>query len=311
MTGSLPLLVAVDGGNSKTDLVVLDALGGERVRTTGPGSGGGPAAFAQTVASLLREYDVDPARVTHVAAAVAGLDFADDHSVFRQELERLLPSASVEVFNDAVAVLDAGAGLGHALAVVCGAGLNAVARGDRGLASVPALGWPSGDWGGGDEVGREAVRAAYRSFDGRGPRTVLEPRILTALGCTSFPELARAIRDGAIASTRIGALAVVVAQAAADGDAPARAILERAAREAVLLADEVTRRAWSGDVAEGTPAVLAGGLFRDPGFRALVGDALTERGFAPAQLAYPPVDGVVRVVLASASIPAPTRKDPL
>jgi N-acetylglucosamine kinase-like BadF-type ATPase len=314
VTGPLPLLVAIDGGNSKTDVVVLDARGRELLRTTAAGSGGGPDAVRRVIAGVLDAHRLDPAYVTHVAAAVAGLDFPDDTDAFRLALARLTPFAEISVVNDAVAVMDAGGGLADALAVVCGAGLNAVARGDRGLATVPALGWASGDGGGGDQVGREAVRAGYRSFDGRGPRSVLEPRILAATGSTGYPELARAIRDGVVTIAQVGALATVVAEAAADGDAPARAILRRAAREAVLLAREVASRAWSGRPPRGTPAVLAGGLFRDPGFRALVADALERDGFAPAPLAFPPVDGMLQVVTAAAGAPAPTaprpREDP-
>ncbi len=301
------LLLAVDGGNSKTDLVVLGPDGDERFRLTGPGSGGGPAAVVRVVGSLLGEHGIDPDDVAFLVGAVAGLDFPGDADAYRSRMQRLLPRAAIEVFNDAVAVLDAGAGLGDALAVVCGAGLNAVARGDRGLATVPALGWVSGDWGGGDDVGREALRAAYRSFDGRGPRTALEPRILDVLGSGSYPDLARAIRDGDVSQTQVGALAAEVARAATDGDAPARDILERAAREAVLLAREVSSRAWTGAVPEGTPAVLAGGLFRDEGFRSLVEEPLRADGFAPAPLAFRPVDGVVRAVLAAAGAPSSPR----
>ena len=60
-------------------------------------------------------------------------------------LRTVFPHAEIEVVGDAVAVLEAGAGIGHAVAIVCGAGLNAVARGPLGMATVPALGWASGD----------------------------------------------------------------------------------------------------------------------------------------------------------------------
>ena len=306
------LSVAIDGGNSKTEVVVLE--GGrngliERSRGIGPGSGAGPQAVVAAVTVVLRDLGVAPADVTRVSAAVAGLDFPGDEDGHRAALAELFRRAAVEVVGDAVAVLDAGAGLGHALAVVCGAGLNAVARGPHGLATVPALGWPSGDWGGGDELGREAVRAAARAEDGRGPSTSLLPLVLAETRAADTVALARAIRDGSVSMRQVGSLASVVARAAAEGDAVASDLIARAAAEAVALASVVAGRAWAADPASaedadapdavvppGTPAVLAGGTFSDPGFRDAVSAGLRRFGFDPRPLEFRPVDGVVRAL---------------
>lgn len=294
--GRAELAVAIDGGNSKTEVVVLEG-GRERARSIGGGSGAGPGAVVRAVSAVLQEQGVDPVDAVRVSAAVAGLDFPGDEVGHLSALQELFPNASVEVVGDAVAVLEAGAGSGHALAVVCGAGMNAVAQGPLGRATVPALGWPSGDRGGGDDLGREAVRAAARAEDGRGPVTALLQRVLAKTGMPDAVSLARAIRDGAVSERQVGALAATVAAAAGDGDAVARALIEDAAREALLLAGVVIRGAWpDGAAPRGIPAVLAGGLFSDPGFRSAVSDGLRERGFDPRPLEFRPVDGLVRVL---------------
>ncbi|MGO4595675.1 BadF/BadG/BcrA/BcrD ATPase family protein [Leifsonia sp. 2TAF2] len=308
------LIVAIDGGNSKTEIVVLtDGPGGlsERLRAIGAGSGAGPHAVGAAVAALLQEHGIDATRVRRVSAAVAGLDFPGDEEGHRAALASLFPAAAITVVGDAIAVLEAGGGAGDALAIVCGAGLNAVARGPRGLATVPALGWASGDWGGGDELGREAVRAAARAEDGRGPATALLDLVLAETGMTDTVELARAIRDGTVPLRQVGALAATVAGAAARGDAVATELIGRVAREAVLLADVVAGRAWAdGVVPPRTPATLAGGLFADDGFRTAVSDGLRDRGFDPRPLEFRPVDGLVRALrdraaAGTASAPAP------
>lgn len=294
------LAVAVDGGNSKTEVVVLERTAAglvELSRVIGPGSGGGPDAVASVVEALLRGLGVDSGRVARLSAAVAGLDFPGDEVAYVAALARVLPGAELEVAGDVVAVLDAGGGLGDAVAIVCGAGMNAVARGPRGIATVPALGWVSGDWGGGHALGREAVRAAARAEDGRGPETTLRALVLAETGADDAVGLARSIRDGDVTMHEIGALAAVVARAAADGDAVARGLMDRAASEALLLAGVVVRGAWcEAAVPPGTPAVLAGGLFSDPGFLATVAGGLRERGLDPAPLAFRPVDGLVRAL---------------
>ncbi|MDN4597841.1 BadF/BadG/BcrA/BcrD ATPase family protein [Leifsonia virtsii] len=295
------LAVAIDGGNSKTEVVVLAEVPGgaleERGRAIGPGSGAGPQAVVAAVSTVLAEQKVDPARVVRVSAAIAGLDLPGDEVGHRDALAGLFRNARIDVAGDAVAVLDAGAGLGHALAIVSGAGLNAVARGPKGLATVPALGWVSGDWGGGDELGREAVRAAARAEDGRGPATRLLELVLAATSASDAVDLARRIRDGVVSPRQVGALATVVARAAADGDAVAADLIARAAREAGGIAGVVVRGAWgAAAIPPGTPAVLAGGMFADDRFRAIVSDALRADGFDPRPLAFRPVDGLVRAL---------------
>jgi N-acetylglucosamine kinase-like BadF-type ATPase len=307
-TGTRPTLaVAIDGGNSKTEVVVLAEAAGELVepaRAIGAGSGAGPGAVVSAVSSVLGGMRIDPASVGSVSAAVAGLDFPGDEAGYGAALSELFPRAVVEVVGDAVAVLEAGAGRGEALAIVCGAGLNAVARGPYGLATVPALGWLSGDSGGGDELGRAAVRAAARAEDGRGPSTLLLGRVLAEIVASDTAELARAIRDGAVSMRQVGALAATVARTAADGDAVAMELLADSAREALLLADVVVRRSWDGSsVPEGTLAILAGGLFADPGFRETVSAGLRERGFEPRPLEFRPVDGLVRALRERTSDP--------
>jgi N-acetylglucosamine kinase-like BadF-type ATPase len=324
-TPGAALAVAIDGGNSKTEVVVLaggaDGLS-EQARVIGAGSGAGPDAVATTVAESLVRLGVDPNAVTHVAAAVAGLDFPGDESEHRVALQKLFSGAAVDVVGDAIAVLEAGAGGGEALAIVCGAGLNAVARGPRGLATVPALGWASGDWGGGDELGREAVRAAARAADGRGTDTVLVALVLADTGAADMDAVARAIRDGSVSPRQVGALAAAVACAAAQGDAVAAGLIARVASEALLLAEVVARRAWPAPLEDpsrtpapppGTPAILAGGMYSDPGFLGLVSDGLRERGFEPRLLPFRPVDGLVRFLgerVAPAASTLDDRKDP-
>src|SRR3954453_13421456 len=101
------VLLAIDGGNSKTDAVLLDDRGVFLERLQGPGSGGGPEHLASVVGRMLTAsaaaHEAGGAgAVTACAAAVAGLDFDEDADLFRAALSRLLPAARVEAGNDAV-----------------------------------------------------------------------------------------------------------------------------------------------------------------------------------------------------------------
>jgi N-acetylglucosamine kinase-like BadF-type ATPase len=288
--------VAIDGGNSKTALVAFDATGRLLANAVGAGTGGGPDEFAAVVGALWRASGIDTAAVGGCVAAIAGLDFAEDAIGFERRLAALFPAAESHVTNDAVAVLWSGVGDGHGVALVCGAGLNAVANGPAGLARVPALGWPSGDWGGADALGREAVRIGARSADGRGPASVLEAMVLERVGLPSFEAVARGVRDGVL-GVGVDQLARLLTAAAASGDRPALEAVDRAAAEADALVGVVTRRAWAGRaVRAGTPAVLAGGVFTADVFGHAVTAALERRGFAPRRLRHRPVTGVIHDV---------------
>ena len=64
---------------------------------------------------------------------------------------------------------------GWGVGVVVGQGINAVGVAPDGRrARFAALGAISGDRGGGSGLGMDALGAAVRAQDGRGPRTVLE-----------------------------------------------------------------------------------------------------------------------------------------
>ena len=72
------------------------------------------------------------------------------------------------VGNDTLAVLRAGTERGWGVAVVCGAGINCVGVAPDGRSvRFPALGRITGDWGGGYDVGLEALYVAARGEDGR------------------------------------------------------------------------------------------------------------------------------------------------
>src|ERR671928_132050 len=74
----------------------------------------------------------------------------------------------------------------------------------------PALGWTTGDWGGGYDVGIAATLAAARSEDGRGRRTTLEQAVPRHFGLETPMQLAQAVHEGRVSERRVTELAPVV-----------------------------------------------------------------------------------------------------
>jgi N-acetylglucosamine kinase-like BadF-type ATPase len=261
-------VLAVDGGNSKTDVALVRADGELLSLVRGPltsphqiGAEGALAVLDDLVAQAAVQAGLDlDGPVAEVAELLlAGVDFPDEEEEIR-ELADGRWAAHTSVRNDTFAVLRAGTERGWGVAVVCGAGINCVGVSPDGRhARFPALGAITGDWGGGLDVGLAAVYAAARSEDGRGPQTSLEQAVPAHFGLASPRELAKAIHRDEIAQRRVAELApLVLAEAALD--TVAAQIVERLASEVVALARvALTRLELTGGSAE---VLLGGGVLQ-------------------------------------------------
>jgi N-acetylglucosamine kinase-like BadF-type ATPase len=255
--------LAVDGGNSKTDVAVVSAdgnvLGFARGRASSPHHIG-VEGTVEIVAELIEEALGSPpqGRVADVAALLmAGVDFPAEEDEVRAAVAARGWADEISVGNDTFAVLRAGTERGWGVAVVCGAGINCVGVAPDGRhARFPALGATTGDWGGGFDVGLAATSAAARSEDGRGPTTSLERLVPAHFGVRTPLELAEEIHRGSIPMSRLEELPPVVFAAAAAADAVAVQIVDRLASEVVALSRVALERL---DLTEQPVELLLGG----------------------------------------------------
>ncbi|BAS28277.1 hypothetical protein LIP_2436 [Limnochorda pilosa] len=289
-----PLVVAVDGGGSRTRLWVLDPEGrllgrgeagssnltaagvevaaravteaAERagLRSAGPGESlepAGPASPGTTGARGGTGWLDGPVAV--VALALAGADREPEAGRMRARVEGLFPGSSVELVHDGVGALLAGTLGGPGLLLLAGTGSLALALGPEGQ-EVRAGGWGYllGDEGSGYWIGREAIRAALRAHDGRGPATGLTTVLREAAGLEDVTALVGPVHRGERDRGWIARLARPVVEAADAGDTVAARILDDAAGELALLVRAVLERAAFLAPLETVPVVAAGGLFR-------------------------------------------------
>jgi N-acetylglucosamine kinase-like BadF-type ATPase len=298
-----PVVLAVDGGNSKTDLALVRADGELLAHVRGPLSSPhhlGLDACIDLLQGMLDEA-VEVARLSRNGARVAevaelylaGVDFPAEERQLQDAVEARDWAARTTVGNDTFAVLRAGTARGWGVAVVCGAGINCVGVAPDGRhLRFPALGAITGDWGGGYDVGLGALSAAARSEDGRGPATSLEQAVPTHFGLQTPLEVAEAIHGGRVAQRRLIELAPVVFVEAAQ-DRVAAEIVERLAAEVVALARVAITRLDLGR--EPVEVLLGGGLLRAGDGRLLgaIEDGLRELGeqIVVHRTSSPPVVG--------------------
>jgi N-acetylglucosamine kinase-like BadF-type ATPase len=292
------VILAIDGGNSKTDVALVADDGALLGRARGTLSSPhhlGLDASIELLARLVAEAGLNGRRAEVAQVLLAGVDFPEEERQLHAALEPRRWAERLHVGNDTFALLRAGTDRGWGIAVVCGAGINCVGVAPDGRqVRFPALGTISGDWGGGYDVGLAAIWAAARSEDGRGPHTVLEQLVPQHFGLVTPGELALAIHTGRIEQRRAVELAPLVLDAAA-ADPVADGIVARLAGEVVALVRATASRL---DLS-GMDVVLGGGMMRGAGERLLgaIRDGLADLDLELLRPSAPPIVGAVLLAL--------------
>jgi N-acetylglucosamine kinase-like BadF-type ATPase len=304
----MTLLLAVDGGNSKTDLALLSADGELLSLRRGPlssphhvGLDGSLDVLERLLGEALAEAGVerDGQPVASVGRVLlAGADLPAEEQELQAAIERRGWAERLVAGNDTFAVLRAGTERSFGVAVVCGAGFNCVGVGPDGRqVRFPSLGLITGDWGGGYDVGLAALSAAARSADGRGERSSLEQSVPAYFGFRTPLELAEAIHLHELPGARLGELPPLVYAAAESGDAQATAIVDRLAAEVEAFARVAIDGLELGG--EAVDVVLGGGLLRSAPARLLehVRGELAGRRANVIVLDSPPIAGAALLAL--------------
>lgn len=266
MTATTRLVLAVDGGQSSTLALAATADG----RIVGSGRAGpsnhihepgGMArlenALRQSIAQALAQAQ-QPADA--VVSACLGMTGAPDEA--RSFAQQLLPRASVQAHYDMVTALAGASAARPGVVVIAGTGSVAYGRlADGREAKAGGWGYIMGDEGSGYDIGRAALRAATQASDGRAQPTLLVQAIPEHFRLADLRAVHRAIYAGEIDRPQIAGLAQVAASAAADGDAPARALLRDAGHQLARGALAVAAR-LGGPAAGLTTVYPTGGVFK-------------------------------------------------
>jgi glucosamine kinase len=261
------IVVGVDGGGSKTRVIVADATGAHLADVSGPGSAivaGHAEASADVITAVVNEA-LEKAEMLHLMPKVLCVGVAGGgRDVERQALWQVLAdrelAEEVVVQPDFSIALDDAFGEGAGILLVSGTGSACFGRGPSGV-TARCGGWGPvcGDEGSGAWIGRRALSVVTASADGREPETALIGAILTAAQVNEPQEL---IAWAAQATPKIFAsLAPVVTSVADAGDLRANAIVSLAVEELVLHIRTLSRSLF-GDERAATPVALTGGMLR-------------------------------------------------
>lgn len=260
-----PLLVGVDGGGSRTRVVLADAAGNTLARVEGaasallPGQEGVAAdiikALIGEVLAMVERTEIRPA-VCVVGVAGAGQERAAQALWSALASRRVADDVSVQA--DATIAMDDAFGDSAGVLLIAGTGSVAYSRAPDGrIERCGGWGPNIGDEGSAAWLGRRALSVITAAQDGREPETAMTGAILTALELESIDDLipwAAGATPGTIAT-----LAPVIAKVASTGDLRANAVISFCVEELSLHIRTLARCCFM-DERAAIPVAFAGGL---------------------------------------------------
>lgn len=261
------IVVGVDGGGSKTQVIVADETGAEITGVQGGGSAvrpGAAEASAEVIAGLVKDA-LASADMTHVTpkvlcVGVAGAGREAERQALWQALASRELAEDVVVHADATIAMDDAFGEGAGILLIAGTGSVAFGRSPAGV-SARCGGWGPffGDEGSGAWIGRRALSVVTAASDGREPETALTGAVLTAAQANEVRDLVAWAASATPAT--LATLAPAVISVAESGDLRANSILSIAAEELVIHVRTLARQLFV-DERAAMPVALAGGLLR-------------------------------------------------
>ncbi|GIV83501.1 MAG: N-acetylmuramic acid/N-acetylglucosamine kinase [Candidatus Roseilinea sp.] len=247
------VVIGIDGGQTSTKCALVACDG----RVLAYGQGGGlvhlaAAGARERHASALREAfasawanaGLEPQPVAAIGLGLTGIeDGSPEAALARQIVSELIEARTIAVHSDAYAALIGAHGNRPGIIAISGTGSHILGRNAAGeLARAGGWGWLLGDEGSALWIGRSGLMAALHAYDGVGEPTMLEGLMREHFQVQALGDVKRRVYDSSFGAKGFAALAPLVSQAAAQGDAIAQSIVTQAARDLATQVMAVQRR---------------------------------------------------------------------
>lgn len=252
-------MIGMDAGGSKTETILFDETGRVLVRDLDKGANGmdiGKKAAEEIILSILdRVMTQAPERVCAIFGGIVGTSLGNFMEVAIRG--HISPEIKLKVEGDGGIIIYGMVGHRDGCSMISGTGCSMfVRRGEEPLIKIGGRGYLVDAQGSGYGLGRDALCAAFRYHDGRGPKTLLGELVNEKLGKPiqdAMPEIYDHRTGG---RSFIAKFAETVFAARREGDELAIQIYDRHA-DALADMTYAAERYFE----ERFPVVMNGGLF--------------------------------------------------
>jgi len=239
--------LGIDGGATKSTLVLIDLKGKKIFETTGKSLNYrnlDKEKFIQNLNELIIKAK-KKGKILFSCLSLAGIDTETDKKrvtniIEKSKVNKILKSNFI-VKND-IEVLFLTVNVEDGVAVIAGTGSNFFAKNKNKIARAGGLDYILSDEGSAFDIGQKVLRASVRSKDGRGEKTILEKMVLKKAGIKNIRDLVNLIY-GENLKQKVGEFAPLAEIALKKKDKVAKKILLSAIDELENGIITVTRKA--------------------------------------------------------------------
>ena len=219
------VLIAIDGGGTKTEFVLYSESGRVLRRLVLGGSNPNAVGMETTQAVLqagLEQLMTDSVAVIY--AGIAGCGVKENEKKLHAFLKRNYPGVSCAVASDVPNVIYSAPVENRCIAVVCGTGSAVYAKAPETMHRIGGWGYLWESWCSGYNFGRDALGAALAARDRLAPETQIRGLVEKRLGGDIWEQIGKIYQ---LRQEGIAAFADVVFEAYSGGDLVAEQILQK------------------------------------------------------------------------------------
>lgn len=297
-----PYRIGVDGGGTKTELILVDRTGTVVARHVGPGCNPSHlgADGARTVLLTALEALAEKSKIQNPKSKIQAtrLYVAGSAGTWHEIAALLHGYGTVTHGPDSLPVLELATNGGPGLVLHAGTGSFVAARAPDGTVHYAGgLGWRFGDPGSGYELGRRAIASALLELQGWAPATGLGEALQAHTGLSDAASITRLFYTDPETNARIAAFAPRTIELAQKGCRPAQVALASSVGELVAQGRLVTEKLFPG--AKDITCGVSGAVLNNPAAHYAL-QAFAESNGWPVKLHFitePPSEGVRRLLL--------------
>ena len=265
------VVIGIDGGGTRLRAAIVSCAG----ELLGLGEGGSGnyhdvgagqvrTNISEAVSQAWAAFDNTPQEVAAIFLGLGSIVTHEDQEAIREIVRELalVPPNSIGVDHDLRVALMGGLAGETGIVLIAGTGSSCYGRDKHGNS------WQSGGWGPTLDdpgssfwLGRMAMIAAIRDYDGRGEATRLRDSVVDALELSDIRHILRRVELQGMKRSEVAALARLVTESAAEGDSVACQIIQQGTDElAKMVAAVAAKLAISNVSTQPIPVVVTGGL---------------------------------------------------